>query len=191
MIRRLRREEGGSALVETAIVLSLLMVLAVGAFEWGMAFRDWLSVSSATREGARVAASAGRIAPADCAILEATAGSLLSIDGSRIRFVDIYVADSTGAPPARCQTYQPFDAATDDPSNLRCNNWFAVNDTCLPPLGPGQHRSRARLGRSPPGIHPYLENRAVLVVGRGHLERSHHHSDGARSDYLAGSHRPA
>lgn len=133
MIRRLRREEGGSALVETAIVLSLLMVLSIGAFEWGMAFRDWLSVSSATREGARVAASAGTIGSADCAILEATAGSLLSIDGSRIRFVDIYLADTTGAPTSQRQTYKPFDAATDDPSNLRCNNWFAVNDTAYPP----------------------------------------------------------
>ena len=41
MIRRRDGKEEGSALVETAIVLSLLMILAIGAFEWGMAFRDW------------------------------------------------------------------------------------------------------------------------------------------------------
>jgi TadE-like protein len=131
--RRLPGEEGGSALVETAIVLSLLMVLSIGAFEWGMAFRDWLSVSSATREGARVAASAGTIATADCAILEATAGSLLAIDDSSIRFVNIYKADTTGAPTGQMHTYRPFDSDTDNSANLRCSSWFAVNDTAYQP----------------------------------------------------------
>jgi hypothetical protein len=133
VIRRHRNNERGSALVETAIVLSLLMVLAIGAFEWGMAFRDWLSVSSATREGARVAASAGKNDEADCAILEATAGSLLSVDNSRIAFVNIYSSDATGAPTGQIQTYKPFDAATDNDDNLRCERWFAVNDTAYPP----------------------------------------------------------
>jgi hypothetical protein len=133
MILRSRGEDRGSALVETAIVLSLLMVLAIGAFEWGMAFRDWLSVSSATREGARVAASAGKIVDADCAILEATAGSLLAIDDSLIRFVNIYKADANGAPTGQMQTYKPFDPDTDAPANLRCERWFAVNDTAYPP----------------------------------------------------------
>jgi Flp pilus assembly protein TadG len=133
MTRRHRGDEEGSALVETAIVLSLLMVLAIGAFEWGMAFRDWLSVSSATREGARVAASAGTTGTADCAILEATAGSLLSVDNSKIAFVDIYHADSSGAPTGEMQRYKPFDTATDSVANLRCVRWFAVNDTAYPP----------------------------------------------------------
>jgi hypothetical protein len=127
------RPEEGSALVETALVLTMLLVLAIGAFEWGMALRDWLSVSSATREGARVAASAGTISNADCVTLEATAGSLLSIDSSRIVFVDIYLADSSGAPTGQQQRYKPFNVSTDNPSNLRCNNWFAVNDTAYPP----------------------------------------------------------
>ncbi len=134
MIPRHRRDDRGSALVETAVVLSLLMMLSIGAFEWGMAFRDWLSVSAATREGARVAASAGKDAEADCTILEATAGSLLSIDGSDILFIDIYKADTTGAPTGQRQTYKPFDPDTDEPLNLRCDRWYAVNDTAYPPL---------------------------------------------------------
>ena len=118
-------KERGSALVETAIVLSLLMILAIGAFEWGMAFRDWLSVSSATREGARVAASAGTVVLADCAILEATAGSLLAIDDSNIRLVEIYNADTTGAPTGQLQRYRPKEP--DDPgASLVCTNWFPL-----------------------------------------------------------------
>lgn len=132
MILRLRREEGGSALVETAIVLSLLMVLSIGAFEWGMAFRDWLSVSSATREGARVAASAGTIGTADCAILEATAGSLLSIDDSRIQFVDIYQADTSGDPTAQLQRYRPR-SPDDAEGSLVCENWFPIT-IAYPPV---------------------------------------------------------
>lgn len=133
MIPRRDHRDRGSALVETAAVLGFLMMLAIGTFEWGMALRDWLSVSSATREGARVAASAGTISTADCSILEATAGSLLSIDGSRIRFVEIYNSDASGDPTGQRQVYRPFDPATDDPSNLACTNWFAVDSTSWPP----------------------------------------------------------
>ena len=128
MIHRHQSGERGSALVETAVVLSLLMVLSIGAFEWGMAFRDWLSVSSATREGARVAASAGTVALADCSILEATAGSLLSIDDARIQFVDIYKADSTGDLTSDVQTYRPQHP--DDPrESLVCREWFPLANT--------------------------------------------------------------
>lgn len=149
MTKRRGDKERGSALVETAIVLSLLMVLAIGAFEWGMAFRDWLSVSSATREGARVAASAGTIATADCAILEATAGSLLSVDNSKIAFVDIYNADTNGAPTGQMQRYKPF-VPGDEVGNLRCERWFAVNDTAYPPsardnIGADRHWIGVRL----------------------------------------------
>ena len=132
---RLHTGDKGAALVESALVLAILLVLAVGAFEFGMAFRDWLSVSSATREGARVAASAGPVDAADCAILEATAGSLLSIDGGRIRLVDIFQANSAGDPIGSFQTYRPFDSSTDDSANLRCTSWFAVNETGYPPAG--------------------------------------------------------
>jgi hypothetical protein len=132
MIHR-RGKERGSALVETAMVLSLLMVLSIGAFEWGMAFRDWLSVSSATREGARVAASAGRVDTADCAVLEATAGSLLSIDEARILKVDIYKADTSGNLTGQLQQYRPRNP--DDPeSSLICGNWVQLINAYPPAI---------------------------------------------------------
>jgi hypothetical protein len=107
------------------------MVLSIGAFEWGMAFRDWLSVSAATREGARVAASAGQVPDADCAILEATAGSLLSIEEARIQFVDIYNADTAGAPTGQLQRYRP-KAPTDPGASLVCTNWFRITNAYPP-----------------------------------------------------------
>lgn len=145
MMSRVRGDEQGSALVETAIVLSLLMVLAIGAFEWGMAFRDWLSVSSATREGARVAASAGRVSDADCAILEATAGSLLSIDQAQIAKVDIYQADSSGNVSGPYQQYRP--RIPDDPeSSLICGNWIRIINGYQPANRDNQGADRDWIG---------------------------------------------
>lgn len=95
-MKRLRNEERGATLVEFAFIFTFLLMLAIGAFEYGMALRDWQSVTIATREGARVAASAANYNAADCAILEATAGALQSFSVGRIDFVTIYKADDPG-----------------------------------------------------------------------------------------------
>ena len=45
----------GVALIETAITLPLLLLVAVGIFEFGRAFEVWQVMTNAAREGARVA----------------------------------------------------------------------------------------------------------------------------------------
>ena len=54
---KLRGEEGAAA-VEFALVVSLLFVLLFGIMEFGLAFFELQNLRSATREGARAAASA-------------------------------------------------------------------------------------------------------------------------------------
>ena len=49
-----RHRERGNALVETAIVLPLLLLMMVGIFEVGRAYETWQVVTNAAREGARV-----------------------------------------------------------------------------------------------------------------------------------------
>lgn len=49
------RSEAGTALVETAITLPLLLLVAVGIFEFGRAYQTWLVLTNAAREGARLA----------------------------------------------------------------------------------------------------------------------------------------
>lgn len=49
------RSERGTALLETAIVLPMLLLVAVGIFEFGRAFQTWQVLTNAAREGARVA----------------------------------------------------------------------------------------------------------------------------------------
>ena len=53
-LRRLTGERG-SALIETALTLPLLLLISVGIFEFGRAFQTWQVLTNAAREGARVA----------------------------------------------------------------------------------------------------------------------------------------
>jgi Flp pilus assembly protein TadG len=49
------RREDGAALVETAFVLPILLLVCVGILEFGRAYQTWQVVTNASREGARVA----------------------------------------------------------------------------------------------------------------------------------------
>jgi Flp pilus assembly protein TadG len=55
--RRIPRiaSERGQALVETAIMLPILLLVCVGIFEFGRAFQTWQVLTNAAREGARIA----------------------------------------------------------------------------------------------------------------------------------------
>jgi Flp pilus assembly protein TadG len=54
-LRRLLRGERGTALIETAMTLPLLLLVSVGIFEFGRAFQTWQVLTNAAREGARLA----------------------------------------------------------------------------------------------------------------------------------------
>lgn len=54
MTRRLLGERG-TAIVETAMTLPLLLLVSVGIFEFGRAYQTWQVLTNAAREGARVA----------------------------------------------------------------------------------------------------------------------------------------
>ena len=55
MNRVARERERGSAMVEAAICIPLLLVLMVGIFEVGRAYETWQVLTNAAREGARMA----------------------------------------------------------------------------------------------------------------------------------------
>ena len=128
MFTRKRQGDEGTALVEFATVFALLLVIALGAFEYGMLFRDWLSATVSTREGARVAASAGPYTGADCTILEASAGALQSLESGDVAQVHIYESDGNGiypTNPAKVVRYRP--AQPSEPS-ITCGavDWFKL-----------------------------------------------------------------
>jgi Flp pilus assembly protein TadG len=53
------RNEKGSAMIETAMTLPIIMLICVGIFEFGRAYQTWQVLTNAAREGARVAVIAG------------------------------------------------------------------------------------------------------------------------------------
>ena len=58
MKRRIRSEQG-AALLEAAITLPMIMLIAVGIFEFGRAYQTWQVLTNAAREGARMAVITG------------------------------------------------------------------------------------------------------------------------------------
>lgn len=59
---KLRKGERGSALIEAALTLPLLLLVSVGIFEFGRAFQTWQVLTNAAREGARIAVLPGAAA---------------------------------------------------------------------------------------------------------------------------------
>ena len=55
MRTKLARNERGAALIETAITIPIILMIAVGIFEFGRAYQTWQVLTNAAREGARIA----------------------------------------------------------------------------------------------------------------------------------------
>jgi hypothetical protein len=87
-----RDKESGATLVEAAIVLPVLLLVVIGIMEFGLAFKDFLTVSYISREGARIAALAGDDPAADCAILTGLGDIITDGDLARIQEIQIYKA---------------------------------------------------------------------------------------------------
>jgi Flp pilus assembly protein TadG len=93
-----RRRERGASLVEAALVFPILILIIMGTLEIGLAFKDYLTVSYISREGARLGALAGDDPDADCTILRGIGGLATSRDLARIDQIQIFKADvNTGA----------------------------------------------------------------------------------------------
>lgn len=108
-------------MVEFALVFALLLMIALGAFEYGMVFRDSLTVSTAAREAGRVGASTAEYGEADCVILEAAAGALQSLTSGSTSSIHVYKSNETGdyaVNPSFANIYQPAGSQTPD---LECN----------------------------------------------------------------------
>jgi len=61
-----RRGERGQALVEAALIIPLLMLIAMGAVDFGRLYYSYTTIANAAREGA-MCASLGGICPAGAA----------------------------------------------------------------------------------------------------------------------------
>lgn len=85
-------------MIELAIALPVLVILVVGMIEFGFGFLDFQVVTGATREGARVGASAGADPIADDLIVAAVDEALGGLGNDSVaREIWIYKSDSSGS----------------------------------------------------------------------------------------------
>src|SRR3954453_18850693 len=95
--RQWRAGERGAVLVEFAIIAPVLSMLIFGMIEYGLLFRDYLTVSNVTRTGARVASASGDDTLADYSILQAVKGAAGALPGgiASIDQIIVYKTSST------------------------------------------------------------------------------------------------
>jgi Flp pilus assembly protein TadG len=100
------RDERGSAVVEFALVVPLLLLVALGLIQVAVIGRDRLVVEHAARAGAREAAVTSDDAAVRDAVLEETAG----LDPARVS-IDIARSGSFGDPVSVRASYDVVVAA--------------------------------------------------------------------------------
>lgn len=134
---RKRKGERGATLVEAAIALPVLILIIIAILELGLVFKDYLTVSYLSREGARIGALAGNDPEADCAILRGLGEIVTPGDLARINAVQIYKADnSSGAQGAtNTATYQVGQDPTQCSVPSQPSDGWTLNSSAYPPLG--------------------------------------------------------
>ena len=127
MNNRIRRDrERGATLVEAAISYGVLFLALFAVVEFGLAFKDWLSVSQATREGARAGATFGQDLSADILVLDGVEEALLPQGLKAGDQVRIFRANNPAPSESTMYSYSPsFDCS--DPTSIfppgDCCNW--------------------------------------------------------------------
>lgn len=99
-LNRRTRTESGVAMVEFAMVLPLLLMLFIGAAEFGIAFKQKLLVDNAVQTATRSGSTLGRNVNADMAVLDSIEQGFSGLPGngeSLVTKVTIYKADASGA----------------------------------------------------------------------------------------------
>ena len=106
------RSERGAALLEVALTLPLLLLVATGIFEFGRAYQTWQILTNAAREGARVAVLPGvNDAAVEERVVEYMTSGLLPRAGDADVIIDRDTEVDIGAGTAsasRVQVEYPF-----------------------------------------------------------------------------------
>ena len=93
----LGRCDSGAVAVETALVMTVLVMLLFGIVDSSFLFKDALSVSAAARAGARMGASQPRVSNFAQAAADQVTNSLSDLNPALLQAVWVYKTTSTGA----------------------------------------------------------------------------------------------
>jgi Flp pilus assembly protein TadG len=101
--RALDDRDSGAVAVETALVSLLLLTLIFGIVETSFLFKDWLTVSTAARAGARMGSSEPRMLNFAQDSADQVTNSMAGLNTGNIQQVWVYrTTGTTGSPPASC-----------------------------------------------------------------------------------------
>jgi hypothetical protein len=102
--RFIKSDHRGAALVEAAIVFIPLCIIVFGIIEYGFIFKDSLTLSSATRAGARAGSAQPKIDQADFMeyVSQATARAATAANFDPGDEMWIYLANDDGTPKDGC-----------------------------------------------------------------------------------------
>ncbi|MEM9563842.1 MAG: TadE/TadG family type IV pilus assembly protein [Actinomycetota bacterium] len=100
-------DERGAALVEFAIVSSVLLILVFGVFETGMAWSDSQLVTQAARSGARSVSQLGIDTEADSFAVQSIEAALGDLSGDLTRIVIYDASAIDGSMSAACAAASP------------------------------------------------------------------------------------
>ncbi len=102
--RRLRGDRG-AALAEAAILTPLFVTFIFGIFEFGAAYRDYLTLNNATSAAARQASISANSVDADYQVVHAIAKESAALPQSEVLHIVIFHATGpTSAPTAACMS---------------------------------------------------------------------------------------
>ena len=95
--KRRGRGERGATLVEGALAAPLLFLLIFSILEFGLVFRQYLTMSTASRNATRTASAAGNAGQADFKILQEVTRSTRAIHSDEIQFIVVFKASGPNA----------------------------------------------------------------------------------------------
>ena len=113
-LRRKARREDGAAAVESALVLSFLLLIAYGIVESSFLMVNALAVGNSTREGARAAVVVGAQSGGDDVVIDIVEQALCSMVSGDATKVLLFAPDANGRVPGHPTdgtdpTYTVFD----------------------------------------------------------------------------------
>jgi Flp pilus assembly protein TadG len=157
-----KRDERGAVLVEAAFVLPLLLFFLFGIIEFGGAYKDSLTVESATRTGARTASALPRDATMNSAVANAVATAVKALPASGPKELWIYKAQTDGT-PAGTGNFTNCGASTcwKFTWNSSSQTWTAVNGYTWDPLT----QNACTINGGPDSVGIYITAEHTFVSG--------------------------
>lgn len=179
-----RRARGsrGAALVEAAFITPVFALLIFGILEFGLAFRDYLTVANASRDGARAASAFGDDQYADYNVIQVIRQATKGFKPNEIRRLIIFDAGAVGGSvlnpshPAhecltatvgslnRCNVYDAADLKLPK-SAFGCQPGQNLDRYWCPAALNGQNGREVRASGPPDYIGVYVQTRHEFITG--------------------------